>query len=161
MKTKLLQNKRILVIGMVIGLSIIGPVVISQTKPQQKRGERIETFRIGFLTKRMDLTAAESQKFWPLYNEHEKKVTELENNLSTVRGLTPEKLAVMSDKEVDEAMTRFISHGQQIQDLRKKFHEDLKKILPIKKVALFYLAERDFKKELVRMAIERRNQKKG
>jgi hypothetical protein len=147
-------------LGMFFFVSIVGSVVISQTQPQQKRGDRIETLKIGFLTKRMDLTTAESQKFWPLYNEHEKKISELESNLSNVRGLTPEKLATMSDKEVEDAMARFIEHGQQLQDQRKKFHEDLKKILPIKKIALFYLAERDFKKELVRMAIERRNQRK-
>jgi len=160
MKAKPLHNKRLLLLGVIFSVSVIGPAVVSQTQPQQKRADRIETLKIGFLTKRMDLTTAESQKFWPLYNEHEKKVTELESNLSTVRGLTSEKLAAMSDKEVEDAMTRFMEHGQQLQDLRKKFHEDLKKILPIRKVALFYLAERDFKKELVKMAIERRNQRK-
>jgi hypothetical protein len=159
MKRKVLPP-RVLALAMIFSVSIIGSVVISQTQPNQKRADRIETFKIGFLTKRMDLSTAESQKFWPLYNEHEKKIAELENHLSTVRGLTPEKLTGMSDKEVDDAMTRFVEHGQQIQDLRKKYHEDLKKILPIKKVALFYLAERDFKKELVMMAIERRNQRK-
>jgi len=158
MKRKVLPQTVLTSIAIFI-VWIISSTVVSQTQSRQNQTDRIENYKIAFMTKRMDLSIAESRSFWPLYNEHEKKIKDLEKNLTIMRGLTPKELSLMSDKEVEDAMTRFIDYGQQKQELQRKFYEDLKKILPIKKVALFYMAERDFKKELVKMAIERRKQR--
>ena len=39
-------------------------------RPMNKvQRERLESFRIQFITKKLDLTPAEAEKFWPLYNE--------------------------------------------------------------------------------------------
>jgi hypothetical protein len=44
------------------------------------RGERLETFRIAYLTQELNLSTEEAQKFWPLFNESEdiKKVLDQE-----------------------------------------------------------------------------------
>jgi hypothetical protein len=39
-----------------------------RTMTKQQR-EKLELFKIQFITKKLDLTPAEAEKFWPLYNE--------------------------------------------------------------------------------------------
>ena len=39
--------------------------------------ERIELFKIQFITKKLDLTKAEAETFWPVYEEHKKAVNEI------------------------------------------------------------------------------------
>lgn len=41
------------------------------TKEQK---ERLEFFRIQFITKKLNLTISEAEKFWPAYNEDRKSV---------------------------------------------------------------------------------------
>lgn len=147
---------------LLLGASMLVSItVISQNQEdgKQKRKERIEAFKIAFLTRKMGLTSEESQKFWPVYNDFDKKLKELENSVATLKDFNEKKIEGMSDKAVEDALKLFLDNAQKNLDLRKKYHEELKKILPVKKVALYYLAERDFKKELVKMAIEKKEQK--
>ncbi|OZA24427.1 MAG: hypothetical protein B7X86_08430 [Sphingobacteriales bacterium 17-39-43] len=46
---------------------------------QDRRGhyERIEAIKVAFITKKLDLTTEEAQKFWPVYNNYQKELMEL------------------------------------------------------------------------------------
>jgi ABC-type uncharacterized transport system substrate-binding protein len=48
---------------------------------------------------------------------------------------------------------------QQELDIIKKYHAQFKKILPIKKVALLYKAQEDYKKELLKQIQEKARNK--
>ena len=48
------------------GMEMPPPPPRPMTKQQR---ERLESFRIQFITKKLDLTPAEAEKFWPVYNE--------------------------------------------------------------------------------------------
>jgi hypothetical protein len=74
------------------------------TKQQR---ERLESFRIQFITKKLDLTPAEAEKFWPVYNEQK----EASRNL-------------METKKEDE-----IAFQEAMLVIRKKFKKDLMPIL--------------------------------
>ena len=74
------------------------------TKEQR---ERREFFRIQFITKKLDLTPAEAEKFWPVYNEQK----EASRNL-------------MQTKKEDE-----IEFQEAMLVIRKKFKKDLMPIL--------------------------------
>ena len=74
------------------------------TKEQR---ERLEFFRIQFITKKLDLTPAEAEKFWPVYNEQK----EASRNL-------------MQTKKEDE-----IEFQEAMLVIRKKFKKDLMPIL--------------------------------
>ena len=74
------------------------------TKEQR---ERLEFFRIQFITKKLDLTPTEAEKFWPVYNEQK----EASHNL-------------MQTKKEDE-----IEFQEAMLVIRKKFKKDLMPIL--------------------------------
>ena len=74
------------------------------TKEQR---ERLELFSIQFITKKLDLTPAEAEKFWPLYNEQK----------------TASRNLMQTAKE-DE-----IAFQEAMLLIRKKFKKDLMPIL--------------------------------
>ena len=43
------------------------------TPPEPPKKEKMEAMRVGFITQKLDLTSEEAQKFWPVYNEFQKK----------------------------------------------------------------------------------------
>jgi predicted O-linked N-acetylglucosamine transferase (SPINDLY family) len=48
-----------------------------QKQQFEQQREKIESQRIAFITQELDLTPAEAQAFWPVYNEYDKKRHEL------------------------------------------------------------------------------------
>jgi hypothetical protein len=76
-----------------------------QMTKQQK--ERLELFKIQFITKKLNLTPAEAEKFWPVYNEQ----NEASRNL-------------MQTAKADE-----IAFQEAMLVIRKKFKKDLMPIL--------------------------------
>jgi hypothetical protein len=68
---------------------------------------QLESFRIQFITKKLDLTPAEAEKFWPVYNEQKEASHK-----------------VMQEKKEDE-----IEFQEAILVVRKKFKKDLMPIL--------------------------------
>ena len=86
------------------GRNMQPPPPRQMTKEQR---ERLELFSIQFITKKLNLTPAEAEKFWPLYNEQK----EASRNL-------------MQTAKEDE-----IAFQESMLMIRKKFKKDLMPIL--------------------------------
>lgn len=80
---------------------------LPQRQMTKEQRERLELFSIQFITKKLDLTPTEAEKFWPLYNEQK----EASRNL-------------MQTAKQDE-----IAFQEAMLVIRKKFKKDLMPIL--------------------------------
>ena len=87
------------------GMEMPPPPPPRQMTKQQR--EKLELFKIQFITKKLDLTPAEAEKFWPLYNEQKDASQRL-----------------MQEKKEDE-----IEFQEAMLVIRKKFKKDLMPIL--------------------------------
>ena len=80
-----------------IAALLVSHLGFSQDKQDDElsRKEKIKRLKIAFITKELDLTVDQSEKFWPVYNELESKVEdekkarrktakELKENLETL-----------------------------------------------------------------------------
>src|SRR5678810_384108 len=115
--------------------------------PPRPNREQVEAMKVGFLTKRLDLTSEEEKVFWPVYNKYQ---DELEALRKTRRErMDPKVFEQLSDKEIEKAVDAELVSRQNELDLLKKYHSQFKQVLPIKKVAKLYRAEEDFKRELL------------
>lgn len=122
---------------------------------QDERHENIETMKIGFITKKLDLTPEEAQKFWPVYNQYSDKIGELRKKRRQDNRDTKQKFDEMSDKEVEAAVDNEMIFRQKELDVQKEYHSKFKSVLPMKKVAKLYAAEEQFKMELLNKLKER------
>lgn len=118
----------------------------------------IEAQKVAYITSELNLTPQEAQVFWPLYNAYRGDLQKLRKSGKTSRSETVQSDIKLSDKELDAQMKQEFANDRQKIDLDEKYYELYKTALPISKVAGFYQAERDFKRELLKVLKERRDQ---
>jgi hypothetical protein len=112
--------------------------------------EKIKAQRVAFITDRLALTSEEAQRFWPVYNEFTDQFETIKKKQKDNRKSTNDKLAVMTDKEVEKSLSDELVHQQQLVDLHRQYQQELQKVLSVKKIALLYKAEHDFKLTLLK-----------
>jgi hypothetical protein len=119
-----------------------------------QQGKRIEAMRIAFITQRLNLTSEEAQQFWPVFNQFSEKMQQIKGPKSDTA------LEDMSDADAEKMiLSEFDKEAKEL-DLKKEYYQKLKKVLPVRKVAKLYRAERDFKNELVKYLKEAREERK-
>lgn len=139
--------KRIFLMSLMVVLTIL---------VKAQNGERLETMKIGFITERLNLTSEEAKVFWPVYN---KFTDELKKLRQTTKGKISEEMAditTMSDAEAEKVLNDMVNFKVNEAELIKKYAQEFKKVLPIKKVVLLFKAENDFKRELLKKLTQRK-----
>ena len=120
------------------------------------RKEKVEAMKVAFLTQKMDLSSKEAQVFWPIYNEFEQKLEQIRKSRKKEAQLASEAIDKLSDKEAESLINGEFTQRQNELDLQKEYHEKFKKILPLKKLAKLYVAEQEFKRELLKKIKEQK-----
>ena len=122
-----------------------------------QRSEKIRAYKTAYITEHVDLTSAEAEKFWPIYNKFEEQLSEIRRKerkdiFDTVKG----DLDALSE---EEAKTLLAS----MRELKLKEHQyhaelmsELVSILPAKKILKLKRAEEEFKRSLLRRYKNRR-----
>ena len=125
---------------------------IAQPPPQNNPGsEKIEALKIAFITKRLQLTSDEAQKFWPVYNQYEAEKKQIrESTVGTIKQLKED--GDFTNAEADQAIAKYLEFKSRDLDLTKKYILEFKKVLPSVKIAKLVTAEEHFKKMLMKQA---------
>lgn len=118
-----------------------------QPSPEVK--EEIESMRIAFFTRKLQLSPDEAKVFWPVFNGYTDEMNTLRKEHGKKMRSSQEKLDNMNTPEIEKLADEEITFGQQELDIRKKYHAQFKQVLPAKKVVMLYYAEDEFKRELI------------
>lgn len=126
------MKKITLISSLIMLVSFFG---IAQT-PQDNAGG-IEALKIAYITKKLNLTPTEAQRFWPVYNNYmeDLKKTRLEHR-----------------ENRDE-----LGMEERILTIRKKYQGEFQKSLPNDKVNNFFKTEREWG-NFLRKELEQRRQ---
>ena len=147
--------------NLIIALAIIGTAASAQTRPNpgQRPGarpgqakERIESAKIGFITRELQLTPDEAKAFWPIYNAMEDELKKanrdpLREGLKTVRG--EGGIDNLSDAQARELLAEIDKVGAEREAVRRTYQKEFLKVLPPQKVLKLHVAERKFKQEVM------------
>lgn len=117
-----------------------------EKKQKNQKRQQIESQKVAFITKRLNLTVEEAQQFWPIYNEYQKKkdaITSKKRQL--LKKMNNKKSSSLSDKSLIEASDAYIKLQVEEAQLESTYHEKFKATLPIKKVVAYYQEEERFK----------------
>jgi hypothetical protein len=132
-----------------------------QKGSNSERIERYKAEKIAYMTENLNLTPAEAQNFWPIYNEFEKerfssqgKRHELDRKIMGVGDS-------ITDKDILELNRSLVQSFQDEADVVKKYNEKLMKVLPARKVLLIYKAENQFRMEMIRKYRDRQGGPQG
>ena len=118
----------------------------AQTKKPNSR--EIEVIKIGYITRRLELTPEESQKFWPVYNQYQKDLSSLNQQKRQAR--------IQNANDPDQLVDDDFSFDTKILEMRKKYRLKFNQVISNEKVKSLYIAERDFREELIKQLRKRR-----
>ena len=142
------MKKTILTFGIILIFSL--QFVNAQDKERRDRWERYRAEKVSFLTDKMELTPAEAQKFWPIYNELESKRWQAQKTRRELEVKVQEAEKSLSDKEIIQLTRDFAGNMQKEGDLLINYNEQFLKILPPRKVLILYKAENEFRTYMIR-----------
>ncbi|UCC79625.1 MAG: periplasmic heavy metal sensor [Candidatus Zixiibacteriota bacterium] len=128
-----------------------GPGPWHEDGPRRERmRKRIETVKIWQLTEAIGLTTEQSEKFFPIYNEHQKAHEKLMKDRNDVI----EKLSGLaekenpSEKEIRKAIDELTALDNRFASLRDEFIKDVSGVLSIKQIAKLLVFEEHFRRRL-------------
>jgi hypothetical protein len=132
------MKKIILILVMALGIS--GVSVAQDGEGEKGNGGRIEALKIAFLTKKLNLSTDEAQRFWPIYNEYMGEIRKT-------------RIDARQNKEGE------IPTEEKLLNIRKKYNGEFNKALSSEKVNTFFKAEKEFGTVLQKELMERRMQR--
>lgn len=115
-------------------------------------GEKVRSLKIAYITQELELTAKEAEKFWPVYNEYDKKIRGLERNeRMKVRTIIKESNGYknLTDDQASTILNRIYKIERQILDTKKEMDQKLSKIISKKKILRLKHIEREFVRNLM------------
>jgi hypothetical protein len=104
---------------------------------EQDGGAKLQALKIAWLTKKLDLSPEEAQRFWPIYNKY----------IDEIRAIRQEQ---------KQKGTSEIDTEDKILGVRKKYNGEFSKALSAEKANTFFRSERDFGNEIRKELQERR-----
>ena len=123
-------------------------LLVALTASAQKKGEnwqeKVRAERVAFLTTELDLSEAEAQVFWPVYNAVQQ---ERRDAFKAVHSAAKALSNALKKGEGDTAalLEAYLKAHEQTTALERSSVERFKKVLPIEKVAKLTLAEEKFR----------------
>jgi Spy/CpxP family protein refolding chaperone len=115
-------------------------------RPQDRR-ENVEAAKVAFLTDKMGLTAEQSQKFWPLYNEYEAKRRDL---VRSYRSEYREDVDQLSEQEAKARLDGMFSTREKELELEKEYVARYQRVISPNQIIKLYRSEREFTKLLLK-----------
>lgn len=104
----------------------------------EKKKQDIEALKVAFISKELELTPDEAQKFWPVYNQYEKEIA----------------VAVKGNDDV-------LDRDEKVLNIRKKYKDQFTKVLGNQqRVNQLFNAQNKFRKLLIK-ALQKRQMKRG
>ncbi len=114
----------------------IGAAAFAQ--PDEKKAKEIESLKVAFISKELDLSTDEAQKFWPVYNQYNKEM----------------KAAKKEDLDV-------LDRDEKVLNIRKKYKDQFSKSISNDKINKLYGIESRFHQLLIKSMRKQQKLKDG
>lgn len=137
-------NKLVLIILFLLSIHLLAQ------PPRGEKKEQIKALKVGFITNELELTPDEASKFWPIYNAFDDKQFELRHEkMKAFKARMDSDIDKMSEKEASALLVQMESNEDELNQLRKKFVNSLKGVIPSVKIIKLKKAEDDFNRKLL------------
>ena len=112
--------------------------------------EKMRAERVAFLTTAMELTPAEAEKFWPVYNSMEaERRASFGKVMRAYKALSDGVAAGKTDEELEVLVNDYTTANKNSHSVEAKYTPQLVKILSVSKVAKMFVAEEEFRRQQI------------
>jgi len=108
----------------------------------QEGGKQIEAVKVEYFTRKLQLSPAEAERFWPVYHNYQRELQQQHKERQAQR---------KAGGPVDE-----LKFETRILEIRKRYRKEFSEVLPAEKVNLLFQAEREFREQLIKELRSRR-----
>ena len=140
--------KRILITALSLFLTL--SVFCQKNDP----AEKIRRAKIALITERLDLSPAQAEKFWPIYNEYSKKQREVRKPFDDARRNYQPKDATEEDNQ------RLLQLGMRTKEqglqLEKNYSDRMLQVINNRQMLSLRKAENDFKSMIIKRVQDQR-----
>jgi hypothetical protein len=149
------MNFNITILLMIKNLHIailLAVTVLTQSFGQPVKAQRqdnLQQQKMAFFNEKLQLTPAESAKFWPVYNDYQNRRDKITRDRTTLMQYYVSNKVNMTEKEASDMVQKYVLFQQEETKLLESFTAKFREFLPAKKVMQVYLVELDFKKWLL------------
>jgi len=133
----------------IIFLMIILTLPVGRLSAQNTNLEKLNNYKIGFFTKKLNLTSEEAEKFWPVYNDYQGQRNAVQIEKLKLNRNFNQNESTLTDIQLEEMGNKYVDCLVQESNLAVAFHKKLKEVLPPVKVILYYQAENQYKIQLL------------
>jgi len=135
---------------------------VSTVMAQNRQGARqmitpqeADSLRVDLLNREVHLSREESKNFWPVYDQYLSKLESLQQNFARDNAADRKNIDHLSSAELNQFINREFDFQQKKLDLKREYDQIFRKILPIIKLAHFYIAQDKFSSQLIRYRISK------
>jgi hypothetical protein len=112
--------------------------------------ENIRKQKVEFFNRNLNLSKAEAEKFWPIYNEYQNRKNKITSEKRALMRYYMQNADYMSEDEISETLDKYLSFEKKETDLLISFSEKLRTVLPDEKLLKVYVTEVQFKNYLLK-----------
>ncbi|WP_158962981.1 hypothetical protein [Myroides fluvii] len=118
----------------------------------QQSSDQIKSLKIAHLSSVLNLSSEEAEKFWPVYNTYDNKLSKLRHSeiIHYIKSNETQDIEGLTEKQATEKVQALLSFEEDYCALKSQFILDCKKILSNKKILLLKKAEDDFNRKLLK-----------
>ncbi|MDO9376737.1 MAG: hypothetical protein Q7T76_20085 [Ferruginibacter sp.] len=125
--------KKLYLLMTVLSLSVLG---VAQAQNTGQKRQDIEALKVAFISRDLELTPDEAQKFWPIYNEYSKEM----------------RTIVADDQDV-------LDRDEKVLNLRKRYRDQFTRVIGEPRMNRLYNAEAKFRQLLIKSMRNQRAQR--
>lgn len=137
------------IISVVCTLVLVSVVALAQNngkKDPEKWREKVRAEQVAMITSELDLTEAEAQAFWPVYNEVQKQRREAFQASGEAFKALKEGV---DGADVNTLLNNYLDAKKKCEALDAEALNRYKKVLPVQKVAKLVMAEEKFRHQQI------------
>lgn len=131
-----------------IGFTVVFLLSLLTARAQRTTYREITEKRIEYIAPRLNLTAGESEKFWPIFREFYEQREQIARKTKQRNKQFDDK-APSSDEDYINAINFIIENKADQVTLMKEYLKKYLEVLPPQKVYQLYQLDEDFNKELL------------
>lgn len=137
------MKKLILILSVFLGLT---QVSFAQDSDRKEQWERIKALKVAFFTQELKISDKMAEKFWPIYNEYEKKRYELHQR----EHVDLNNIECINEDEANKLLNEFLTVENEEYKVKKQLFKDLKEIMTAKEIIKLNKLEDEFHKKLIK-----------
>jgi hypothetical protein len=135
--------RKVLVVVLAIVCCSFVSSVFAQSKTDEAEVNRaaIQMEKKKIVAANMNLTDAESKTFWPVYDEYQNGLRQINDKLGAVITDFAKNYNTMTDAKAGEILNGYLAAEKERLALKENFVKKFKKVLPMIKVTRYYQVE--------------------